>query len=194
MTHCHTSARSADDTEPQSVNPQLPPTFVQDISDRKAMENERQCEGTGDTIRAPVHVPEDPQLASSHSRNGSNSPTEASANADKMTGMDIPLPMLATGAEPLSTQSLVPPRDEVFQMVLQVHSDNPQDDKVVFQYATDVLETLQRMFRDQTSLMERSGTIATELETGTLNGAFLVGTSTYLSSAEVFTLILNHMA
>ena len=174
MTHCHTSARSADDTEPQSVNPQLSLTFVQDISDWKAMEKERQCEGTGDTIRAPVQVPEVPQLAPSHSRDGSNSPTEASANADKMTGMDTPLPMLATGAEPLGTQSLVPPRDEVFQTVLQMRADNPQDDKVAFQCATDVLETLQQMFCDQTSLIERSRTAATA---GTLNGAFLVGTS-----------------
>lgn len=112
-----------------------------------------------------------------------------------MTGMDTPLSMVATGAEPLSTQSLVcVPTDEVFQMVLQMHSDNPQDDKVAFQCATDVLETLQQKFCDQTSLMERSRTTATELETGTLNSAFLVGTSTYLSSAEEFKLILNHMA
>ena len=131
----------------------------------------------GDTMRAPVQVPEVPQLAPGHSRDGSNSPTEASANADKMTGMNTPLPMLATGAEPLSTQSLVPPRDEVFQMVLQMHA---QDDKVAFQCATDVLEALQQMFRDQTSLIEHSRTTATELETGTLKDAFLVGTSTYL--------------
>lgn len=157
------------------------------------MEMERQCEGTVDTIHASFHVPEAPQLAPSHSHDGSNTPTEASANADKMIGIDTPLPMLefTTGAEPLSTQSLVLPRDEVFNMVLQMHSDNPQDDKVAFQCATDVLERLQQMFRDQTSLMECSRTTATELETET---AFLVGTWCFLFSREEFKLILNDMA